>query len=102
MLVENAIKILNTGKLLSSVLSRNISAAELAKEPRNAANDPEDYYHYIMFAWGNCQAGDRESIMTDQGFHTAIIGSGESIKINTCVKQALALRAGFALSRGLQ
>ncbi len=26
---------------------------------RNAANDPEDYFQYIMFAWGNCQAGDR-------------------------------------------
>ena len=26
---------------------------------RNAANDPEDYFDYIMFAWGNCQAGDR-------------------------------------------
>ena len=57
--VENAIKILNTRKLLSPVLSRNISATELTKEPRNAANDPEDYFHYIMFAWGNCQAGDR-------------------------------------------
>ena len=57
--VENAIKILNTGKLLSPVLSRKVSAAELAEEPRNAANDPEDYFHYIMFAWGNCQAGDR-------------------------------------------
>ncbi len=21
--------------------------------------DPEDYFDYIMFAWGNCQAGDR-------------------------------------------
>lgn len=57
--VENAIKILNTGKLLSPVLSRNLSAAELAEEPRNAAKDPEDYFHYVMFAWGNCQAGDR-------------------------------------------
>ena len=36
-----------------------MSAAELAKEIRNAANDPEDYFQYIMFAWGNCQAGDR-------------------------------------------
>ena len=57
--VDNAIKILKTGKLLSPVLARNMSAAELAKESRNAANDPEDYFQYIMFAWGNCQAGDR-------------------------------------------
>ena len=56
---ENASKIMETGKLLSPVLARNVSAAELAKESRNAANDPEDYFHYIMFAWGNCQAGDR-------------------------------------------
>ena len=57
--VENALKILACGKLLSPVLARGISAAELRKESRNAANDPEDYFEYIMFAWGNCQAGDR-------------------------------------------
>jgi hypothetical protein len=28
-------------------------------ESRNAANDPADYFEYVMFAWGNCQAGDR-------------------------------------------
>ena len=28
-------------------------------ESRNAANDPADYFEYIMLAWGNCQAGDR-------------------------------------------
>ena len=55
--VENAIKILECGSLLSPVLARKMSAAELAKEARNAANDPEDYFDYIMFAWGNCQAG---------------------------------------------
>ena len=32
---------------------------ELMQEKRNAANDPADYFEYIMFAWGNCQAGDR-------------------------------------------
>ena len=57
--VENAIKILACGSLLSPVLARKKSAAELRKEGRNAANDPEDYFDYIMFAWGNCQAGDR-------------------------------------------
>ena len=48
--VENAIKIFDSGSLLSPVRARNISAAELAKEKRNAANDPEDYFDYIMFA----------------------------------------------------
>ena len=49
--VENAIKILECSSLLSPVLARKMSAAELAKEARNAANDPEDYFDYIMFAW---------------------------------------------------
>lgn len=57
--VENAIKIFDCCSLLSPVKARKISASELAKESRNAANDPEDYFEYIMFAWGNCQAGDR-------------------------------------------
>lgn len=57
--VENAVKIMDSGKLLSPVMARNTSADELAKESRNAANDPKDYFDYIMFAWGNCQAGDR-------------------------------------------
>lgn len=57
--VENAIQILDCGRLLSPVLARSMSASELRKESRNAANDPEDYFNYIMFAWGNCQAGDR-------------------------------------------
>lgn len=57
--VENTVKIFQCGSLLSPVRARNKSAAELRKEARNAANDPEDYFEYIMFAWGNCQAGDR-------------------------------------------
>ncbi len=57
--VENAVKILKCGSLLSPVRARGLSAAQLRKESRNAANDPEDYFEYIMFAWGNCQAGDR-------------------------------------------
>ena len=57
--LENAVKIFDQGRLLSPVLARNRTAEELAEEPRNAANDPEDYFQYIMFAWGNCQAGDR-------------------------------------------
>ncbi|WP_028504739.1 hypothetical protein [Ruminococcus sp. FC2018] len=57
--LEKAIDILECGSLLSPVRARGLSASELKKESRNAANDPEDYFDYIMFAWGNCQAGDR-------------------------------------------
>ena len=57
--IENAVKILDCGSLLSPVRARNMTAAQLRSEKRNAANDPEDYFYYIMFAWGNCQAGDR-------------------------------------------
>jgi len=35
------------------------TADELVRDERNAAGDPADYFDYIMFAWGNCQAGDR-------------------------------------------
>lgn len=57
--IENALKIFGSKSLLSPVRARGIPAALLKAESRNAANDPEDYFHYIMFAWGNCQAGDR-------------------------------------------
>ena len=56
---ENAVKILDCGRILSAVRARRLSAKELRSEKRNAANDPEDYFDYVMFAWGNCQAGDR-------------------------------------------
>ncbi len=57
--VDSAASILKCGRLLSAVKARNLPAEVLAKEPRNAAKDPPDYFEYIMFAWGNCQAGDR-------------------------------------------
>ena len=38
--VENAVKILECGRLLSPVRARKMRAAELRKEGRNAANDP--------------------------------------------------------------
>lgn len=57
--VENAIEILKCGSLLSPVKARKQSAETLQKESRNAAKDPADYFDYIMFSWGNCQAGDR-------------------------------------------
>ncbi len=56
---DNAIKIFECGKLLSAINARNVPVEELMRESRNAANDPADYFEYIMFAWGNCQAGDR-------------------------------------------
>ncbi len=56
---DNAIKIFECGKLLSACNARKVPVEELMRESRNAANDPADYFEYIMFAWGNCQAGDR-------------------------------------------
>lgn len=57
--VDNAVKIMECGKLLSALNARNVPVEQLMSEKRNAANDPADYFEYIMFAWGNCQAGDR-------------------------------------------
>lgn len=57
--LENAITILQCGSLLSAVNARKLPDTVLQKEKRNAANDPVDYFHYVMFSWGNCQAGDR-------------------------------------------
>lgn len=56
---ENARKILEYGSLMSAIKVRGIPVAELMAESRNAANDPGDYFEYIMLSWGNCQAGDR-------------------------------------------
>lgn len=57
--IENAISILKCGSLLSAINVRNVPVEQLMAEDRNAARDPADYFEYIMFAWGNCQAGDR-------------------------------------------
>ncbi|MBQ6835568.1 MAG: phosphate ABC transporter ATPase, partial [Clostridia bacterium] len=57
--VENAVSILNCGSILSAVRARNLPAEVLMKEKCNAAKDPADYFDYVMFSWGNCQAGDR-------------------------------------------
>lgn len=56
---ENAVNILRTGRLLSAVKARGVPVETLMAEKRNAAGDPADYFNYVMFAWGNCQAGDR-------------------------------------------
>ena len=57
--VENAKKVLTSGKLLSAVKAFDKPADELIMDKRNAAGDPTDYFEYIMFAWGNCVGGDR-------------------------------------------
>ena len=57
--VENAKSILSCGSILSAAKARSMTGVELAIEKRNAAGDPPDYFDYAMFAWGNCQAGDR-------------------------------------------
>lgn len=57
--LENAVAILQCGSMLSAVNARKLPDTVLQKEKRNAANDPLDYFHYVMFSWGNCQAGDR-------------------------------------------
>lgn len=57
--IPNAVKIFESGKLLSAVNARKLPAEVLRKESRNMANDPCDFFDYVMFSWGNCQAGDR-------------------------------------------
>ena len=57
--LENAMSIMKSGTLLSALNARQLPVEVLMKESRNAANDPADFFHYVMFAWGNCQAGDR-------------------------------------------
>lgn len=57
--VENAKSIFTCGKILSAVKAFNMTGDELLKHYRNAASDTSDYFDYVMFAWGNCQAGDR-------------------------------------------
>jgi len=55
---DNAKKILTSGKLLSAVKAFGKTGEDLVLDSRNAAGDPADYFDYIMFAWGNCTAGD--------------------------------------------
>ena len=57
--IKNAQNIFKTGKLMSALNVRKVPVETLMSENRNAANDPADFFHYVMFSWGNCQAGDR-------------------------------------------
>lgn len=56
--IENAKSIISSGKLLSATRAFSKTVNELVHDQRNAAGDTPDYFEYIMFAWGNCQAGD--------------------------------------------
>ncbi|WP_211321046.1 hypothetical protein [Anaeroplasma bactoclasticum] len=51
--IESAKSIFKSGKLKAAYLVSDKSVEELQKEKRNAANDPIDYFYYVMFAWGN-------------------------------------------------
>ena len=57
--VESAKSIFTGGGIFSAVAATGKTASELAGLPRNVVNDPPDYFDYVMFSWGNCQAGDR-------------------------------------------
>lgn len=46
-------QILKCGSIKSAYLIGNKTIEELQKEKRNAANDPIDYFYYVMLAWGN-------------------------------------------------
>lgn len=55
----NAAKIIECGSIFSAIKLGSKSLNQLVSEERNAAKDPIDFFDYIMFSWGNCQAGDR-------------------------------------------
>ena len=46
--VDNAIKIFQCGKLLSARKARKVPVEILMSESRNAANDPADFFEYII------------------------------------------------------
>ena len=57
--IENANSIFGSDRILSAIKAKGKTGVELAIEPANAAGDPPDFFENVMFAWGNCQAGDR-------------------------------------------
>jgi hypothetical protein len=65
--VADAEDILKKGEILSATKARGKSGEELAREARNAAGDPPDYFNYVMFTFGNCLAGDRLVIERNLG-----------------------------------
>lgn len=57
--VESALDIIKTGEIYSACKARNANPETLARDRGNVAGDPPDYFEYVMFSFGNCQAGDR-------------------------------------------
>ena len=57
--METAIRIVNSGRILSACQARQLPGDVLANEPRNGAGDPPDYFEYVMFGAGNCPAPDK-------------------------------------------
>lgn len=49
--VENAVNIFKCGSLQAPTKWRGVSSSVLKEENRNSANEPEDYFDYVMFAW---------------------------------------------------
>lgn len=100
---ENALSIIKGGSILSAVKARNVPAEQLKLEPRNAANDPADYFEYLMLSWGNCQAGDRlvmerklERELTEEDLNTGFIpGVRFFFKYNELVKHPNAVFDGY-------
>jgi hypothetical protein len=57
--IENAIGIVQDGRILSACRAYGLPPEEMAKDPRNAAGDPPDYFEYVMYGPGNCTAVDK-------------------------------------------
>ena len=58
---ENAVKIFQSGKLLSARLARGLPIEQLLNEKRNAAKDPADYFDYVMLAWPSRPCASRQN-----------------------------------------
>ena len=57
--VDAAMAIIQGGCILSLCKVRGVLPQEAARDPRNAAGDPPDYFEYVMWAPGNCTAIDK-------------------------------------------
>lgn len=61
--IENYNAIYESGKRVS------VPDSVLKIESRNVANVPEDYFDYVMFAWGNCQAEGCNNLTSKAFWH---------------------------------
>jgi hypothetical protein len=57
--IQCAASIVQGGRILSACRANGVTGEQMAKDPRNAAGDPPDYFDYIMFGPGNCTAVDK-------------------------------------------